>query len=335
MKFQLTYYLFFIVFATKLVAQNPVKDSIPVPIKDSITSIVQADSIFVKEDTIQTVFPKTYWNINDKKRYNVTNNEVKLVDDTIASQEQYSYNVIVEVQNVYQNETVIKWSFRNVQFNSKSFLNNPFTLVNNVSISFKIDQDGRFLGYTDLDQTLKEIVLSSEDLENKYLDNPAALALIKKNIQHYSTEENVTKLFEKDIRQFHQFYGKSKFTLGSEPYVYESYMDNLFSTSPTPAKTAIKLNEISASQTNYIMSSMQEANQEWLSNSWYTYLKELAVKLKTEEPSEARLKDEIKYYVKTTSRIKDNGWISYSIETKKVKFQDTDYTLERRFELVD
>ena len=97
MKFKLTYYLFFILFTTKLVAQNPIKDSIPVPIKDSITPIVQADSIFVKEDTIQTVFPKTYWNINDKKRYNVTNNEVKLVDDTLASQEQYTYNVIVEV----------------------------------------------------------------------------------------------------------------------------------------------------------------------------------------------------------------------------------------------
>lgn len=333
MKFQLTYYLFFILFTTKLVAQNPVKDSIPTPITDSV--IIQADSIFAKQDSAQTIFPKTYWNLNDKKRYNVTNNEVKLVEDTIASQEQYSYNIIIEVENVYQNETVIKWSFRNVQFNSKSFLNNPFALVNNVSISFKIDQDGRFLDYTDLDQTLKELVFSSEDLENKYLDNPAALALIKKNVQQYSNKENIIKLFEKDIRQFHQFYGKSKFTLDSDPYVYESYMDNLFSTSPTPAKTAIKLNEISASQTNYIMSSFQEANKEWLANSWYTYLKELAVKLKTEQPSEARLKDDIKYYVKTTSRIKDNGWISYSIETKKVKFQDTDYTLERRFELVD
>lgn len=333
MKIQLTYYLFFILFATKLIAQTPVKDSVPAIIKDS--TIIQADSIFAKKDTIQTIFPKTYWNLNDKKRYNVTNNEVKLVEDTIASQEQYSYNVIVEVENVYQNETVVKWSFRNVQFNSKSFLNNPFVLVNNVSISFKIDQDGRFLGYTDLEQTLKELVFSSEDLENKYLDNPAALALIKKNFQHYSNKENVIKLFEKDIRQFHQFYGKSTFTLNSDPYIYESYMDNLFSTSPTPAKTAIKLNEISLSQTNYIMSSVQEADKEWLANSWYNYLKELAVKLKTEEPSEARLKDDIKYFVKTTSRIKDNGWLSYSIETKKVKFQDTDYTLERRFELVD
>lgn len=333
MKIQLTYYLFFILFATKLIAQTPVKDSVPAIIKDS--TIIQADSIFAKKDTIQTIFPKTYWNLNDKKRYNVTNNEVKLVEDTIASQEQYSYNIIVEVENVYQNETVVKWSFRNVQFNSKSFLNNPFVLVNNVSISFKIDQDGRFLGYTDLEQTLKELVFSSEDLENKYLDNPAALALIKNNFQHYSNKENVIKLFEKDIRQFHQFYGKSTFTLNNDPYIYESYMDNLFSTSPTPAKTAIKLNEISLSQTNYIMSSVQEADKEWLANSWYNYLKELAVKLKTEEPSEARLKDDIKYFVKTTSRIKDNGWLSYSIETKKVKFQDTDYTLERRFELVD
>lgn len=112
-------------------------------------------------------------------------------------------------------------------------------------------------------------------------------------------------------------------------------MDNLFSTSPTPATTELKLNEIGVSQTNYIMSSFQQADKDWLANSWYSYLKDLATKLGSEQPSEKRLKDDIKYYVKTTSRIKDNGWISYSIETKKVKFQDTDYTLERRFELVD
>ncbi|HAR73485.1 MAG TPA: hypothetical protein DCR77_08785 [Flavobacteriaceae bacterium] len=326
MKINFTYYLFFLFFSIKIFAQDP--------IQDTISPVVKNDTIFnAPQETI--IFPKTYWNIGNEKRYNVTTSEVKLEDDTISHQEQYTYNVIIQVENVYQNETIVKWNFRNVQFNSKSFLNNPFSLVNNVSISFKIDQDGRFLGYTNLDKTIKQLVLSSEDLENKYLDNPTAIALIKKNLQQYSTEENIVKLFDKDIRQFHHFYGKSNFTLKSEPFVYQSYMDNLFSTSPTPATTELKLNEIGVSQTNYIMSSFQEADKDWLANSWYSYLKDLATKLGSEQPSEKRLKDDIKYYVKTTSRIKDNGWISYSIETKKVKFQDTDYTLERRFELVD
>lgn len=326
MKINFTYYLFFLFFSIKIFAQDP--------IQDTISPVVKNDTIFnAPQETI--IFPKTYWNIGNEKRYNVTTSEVKLEDDTISHQEQYTYNVIIQVENVYQNETIVKWNFRNVQFNSKSFLNNPFSLVNNVSISFKIDQDGRFLGYTDLDKTIKQLVLSSEDLENKYLDNPTAIALIKKNLQQYSTEENIVKLFDKDIRQFHHFYGKSNFTLESAPFVYQSYMDNLFSTSPTPATTELKLNEIGFSLTNYIMSSFQEANKDWLANSWYSYLKDLATKLGSEQPSEKRLKDDIKYYVKTTSRIKDNGWISYSIETKKVKFQDTDYTLERRFELVD
>lgn len=326
MKVKFTYYFLFLFFSIKIFAQNPVQDSIS-PIKN--------DSIFEKSEEETVIFPKTYWNIGDEKRYNITTSEVKLEGDTIAHQEQYTYNVIVQIENIYQNETIVKWNFRNVQFNSKSYLNNPFSLVNNVSISFKIDQDGRFLEYTNLDKTIKQLVLSSEDLENKYLDNPSAIAIIKKNLQQYSTEENIIKLFDKDIRQFHHFYGKSNFTLESEPFVYQSYMDNLFSSSPTPASTELKLNEIGISQTNYIMSSFQEADKEWLANSWYTYLKELATKLGTEQPSENRLKDDIKYYVKTTSRIKDNGWISYSIETKKVKFQDTDYTLERRFELVN
>ena len=327
MKLKFTYCLLFLLFSISVFAQTPVKDTIPkIEKADSITFNIPEDSI---------VFPKTYWNIGDIKRYNVTTSEIKLEGDTISNQEQYTYNVIIEVENIYQNETIIKWNFRNVQFNSKSYLNNPFSLANNVSISFKIDQDGRFLSYTNLEQTIKQLQLSSEDLENKYLDNPTAIAIIKKNIQQYANAENIFKLFDKDIRQFHHFYGKSNFTLKSDPFVYQSYMDNLFSTSPTPASTAIKLNEIGSMHTNYIMSSLQEAEKDWLANSWYTYLKELATKLGTQEPSQDRLKDDIKYYVKTTSRIKDNGWISYSIETKKVKFQDTDYTLERRFELVD
>ena len=327
MKLKFTYYLLYLFFSVKVFAQTPAKDTISKLLaNDTIAHIDSEDSI---------VFPKTYWNIGDKKRYQVTTSEVKLEGDTIANQEQYTYNVIVEVENIYQNETIIKWNFRNVQFNSKSFINNPFALANNVSISFKIDQDGRFLSYTNLEQTIKQLQLSSEDLENKYLDNPTAIATIKKNVQFYANAENIIKLFDKDIRQFHHFYGKSNFTLASDPFVYQSYMDNLFSTSPTPATTEIKLNEIGSSHTNYIMGSTQEADKEWLANSWYSYLKDLAKKLGSQEPSQDRLKDNIKYYVKTTSRIKDNGWISYSIETKKVKFQDTDYTLERRFELVD
>ncbi|SFN57893.1 hypothetical protein SAMN05421738_11576 [Algoriella xinjiangensis] len=327
MKVKFTYYFLFLLFSIKIFAQNNAQDS--------LAPIVKNDTIFATNPSDSIVFPKTYWNVGDVKRYNVTTSEIKLEGDTISNQEQYTYNVVIEVEDIYQNETVIKWNFRNVQFNSKSFLNNPFTLANNVSISFKIDQDGRFLSFINLDKTIKQLLLSSEDLENKYLDNPKAIAIIKKNIQYYSNEENIVKLFDKDIRQFHHFYGKSNFTLNSDPFVYQSYMDNLFSTSPTPATTSIKLNEVGTAHTNYIMGSFQEADKEWLANSWYTYLKDLATKLGSEEPSKDRLKDDIKYFVKTTSRIKDNGWISYSIETKKVKFQDTDYTLERRFELVD
>ena len=327
MKVKFTYYFLFLLFSIKIFAQNPVQDSVAKIIEiDSIAQIATEDSI---------IFPKTYWNVGDVKRYNVTTSEIKLECDTIANQDQYTYNVVIEIENIYQNETIVKWNFRNVQFNSKSYLNNPFALANNVSISFKIDQDGRFLSYTNLEQTIKQLQLSSEDLENKYLDNPTAIASIKKNVQLYANAENIIKLFDKDIRQFHHFYAKNNFTLKSEPFVYQSYMDNLFSTSPTPATTSIKLNEIGTAHTNYIMGSFQEADKEWLANSWYNYLKDLATKLGSEEPSKDRLKDDIKYYVKTTSRIKDNGWISYSIETKKVKFQDTDYTLERRFELVD
>lgn len=112
-KVKFTYYFLFLLFSIKIFAQNNAQDSLaPIVKSDTIVATNPADSI---------VFPKTYWNVGDVKRYNVTTSEIKLEGDTISNQEQYTYNVVIEVEDIYQNETVIKWNFRNVQFNSKSF----------------------------------------------------------------------------------------------------------------------------------------------------------------------------------------------------------------------
>ena len=81
------------------------------------------------------------------------------------------------------------------------------------------------------------------------------------------------------------------------------------------------------------MNAVQIADPEWLSNSWFNYLVDLSEKLEQEKPDESRKNDKIIYNVNTSSRIKDNGWLTYSIETKKVNFQDTDYTLQRTIEI--
>ena len=87
--------LFFLFFSIKIFAQDP--------IQDTISPVVKNDTIFnAPQETI--IFPKTYWNIGNEKRYNVTTSEVKLEDDTISHQEQYTYNVIIQVENVYQNQ---------------------------------------------------------------------------------------------------------------------------------------------------------------------------------------------------------------------------------------
>lgn len=275
---------------------------------------------------------KAFWNVDDTKEYRITTKEIRKTQESTA-QEEISYRVNIKVENIFEDERTISWFYSDVNFNSDKFVNNPLFLVHNIPVKFVVDADGRFLRYEDLNATLQAFILSTEKIQNKYIDDEETFKRISDLAKRFANKENIMKIFEKDIRQFHLFFGTGEFIPKMNALEFNSYMDNLFTNAPTPAKTTIKLNEIAFTGTNYIMQSYQEADKEWLANSWYNYLKELAEKLGSEAPDESHLNDEIIYNVTTNSRIKDNGWISYSIETKKVNFQDTDYTLERRIEL--
>ncbi len=283
-----------------------------------------------EQDSIVNV--KIFWNKDDVKEYTFTTKEIKKIQDDL-NQEEISYKVAVKVEEIFGDEKTISWTYNQIKFNSDKFVNNPLSLIDQITIKYIVDGDGRFLRYLDVDQTIASFIESSEKFQNDYLDQSEILKQVSELVKQYATEENIVKLFEKDIKQFHLFYGYGEFKPEATKIEFTSYMDNLFSASPTPAKTTFKLNEIGISGTNYIMYSFQEADKEWLANSWFNYLKMLAEKLETEQPDASRLQDEITYNVKTSSRISDNGWLAFSKETKKVQFQDTDYTLERRIEL--
>ena len=283
-----------------------------------------------EQDSLVNV--KAFWNKDDVKTYNFTTKETKKFQDDL-NQEEISYVVNIKVEGVYGDERTISWTYNDVKFYSDKFINNPLSLVDQITIRFVIDGDGRFLRFVNLDETVESFIKSSEKIQNEYIDFPDNLKKIGDLVKQYASEEHIVKLFEKDIKQYHLFFGYGEFKPEETKVEFTSYMDNLFSTSPTPAKTIFKLTEIGISGTNYIMNSFQEADKEWLANSWFNYLKILADKLETEQPDGTHLQDEITYNVKTSSRINDNGWLSFSKETKKVQFQDTDYTLERRIEL--
>lgn len=283
-----------------------------------------------KEDSVVNL--KVFWHKDDVKKYNFTTKETKKIQDDI-NQEEISYNVNIKVEDVYGDEKTIAWTYDNIKFNSDKFINNPLSLIDEITIKYVIDGDGRFIRFLNLNELVASFISSSETIQNEYLDQPDNLKKIGDLVKQYATEENIVKLFEKDIKQYHLFFGYGEFKPEETKVEFTSYMDNLFSTSPTPAQTTLKLTEIGISGTNYIMNSFQKADKEWLANSWFNYLKMLAEKLETEQPDSSHLQDDIIYNVKTNARINDDGWLSFSKEVKKVQFQDTDYTLERRIEL--
>ncbi|QTV05186.1 hypothetical protein [Faecalibacter bovis] len=289
----------------------------------SFGQIIEGDSI---------VNPKIFWNVNDVKNYIFKTKETKKTAETFQ-QEEISYNVRINILDVFGDETTVLWTYENVKFDSNNFVNNPLYLVDKVTIKYVIDAQGRFLRFENIPQTITDYLASAEVIKNEYFNQTEIQSKIQDLINIYSTPENITRIFEKDIRQFHLFFGKGKFDTKGSTIEFNSYMDNLFSTSPTPAKTSMKLNEIAYTGTNYTINALQMADKEWLANSWFNYLKQLSEELETEKPDDSRLQDEIIYNVNTTSRIKDNGWITYSSEIKTVNFQDTNYTLVRRIEM--
>lgn len=280
-----------------------------------------------------TVNVKTFWNNGDSKNYKFTSLETKNVGNNPTQIEELSYQIKINIVDVFEDELTVQWVYDSIKFDNKKFINNPLYLINQLPIKFVIDKDGRFLRYENLSGTIESFILSSEKIQNNFIDDVEILQKIKDLTKNYATEQNIVKIFEKDIRQFHLFYGTGDYKLNETVVENNSYMDNLFSPSPTPAKTKFMLKDIAFTGTNYIVNAYQQADKEWLSNSWYNYLKKLAEELGSEQPDESRINDEITYTVNTNSRIKDNGWVSYSIETKKVVFQDTDYTLVRKIEI--
>lgn len=275
---------------------------------------------------------KTFWNVNDVKSYTFYTKETHKSAET-ENQEEIAYKVKISVDDIYEDEMTITWLYDTVRFNANKFVNNPLYLVHHLPIRFVIDAEGRFLHYVDLDKTIDRFKSSAAKIETRFEDQPEIQSKINELVTTYATTENIIKIVEKDIRQFHLFYGKGEYKLNGGSTEFTSYMDNLFTPSPTPAKTFISLKDIAFTGTNYTMNAVQLADEEWLSNSWFNYLVELSEKLEQDKPDESRKTDKIIYTVNTSSRIKDNGWLSYSIETKKVNFQDTDYTLQRTIEI--
>lgn len=296
-----------------------------------LLSITLCSAQINEKDSI--VYVKNFWNKDDIKRYKFSTKEIKRVQNKIEQEEDISYKVTIKVEDIFEDEKTMSWTYDDVKFNSDKFINNPLSLLKQIQIKFIVDADGRFVRYVDLNNTINSFVISAEKVQNEHLDDSEILKQINGLVKQYSNEEKIVNIFEKDIKQFHLFFGTGEFKPKANQLEFNSYMDNLFSTSPTPATTTIQLNDIALSGTNYIMNSFQEADKDWLVNSWFNYLKLLAEKLKTEQPDESHKSDDIIYNVKTNSRINDNGWLSFSKEVKKVQFQDTDYTLERRIEL--
>ncbi|MDK7375257.1 MULTISPECIES: hypothetical protein [Weeksella] len=285
-------------------------------------------------DNDSVVVVKQYLNIDNQYNYKITTYDTRTEGLDTIQKEYLSYKVSINVLDLYQDQYTLHWRITNIENSKKQISKNPLSILDEIDIYYSVDSDGKFLGFQTNNWTMVQFYTALENAEDDYADNSEVLKTLAEMEKQYATADKLNSLFEKEIKQFHYFFGLGNFTVNSEPKVYKTYLDNLFNPNPTPAITTYSLREISPYLGNYVMISSSVAEEEWLKESWFNYLEKIAKEMKVDAPDRSTIDDNIIYTVDTMSRIKENGWPSYCLQSKKVYFQNTEFTQKRVIEIL-
>jgi len=276
---------------------------------------------------------KQYLNVDDTNNYLITTNDIRIEGLDTVQNDYLKYAVTIKVLDLYQDEYTLHWHISNIENSNRQITRNPLSIMKEIDIYYTVDTDGKFVDFQKNNWTMVQFYTALEDAEDQNADKSSVLKVLNDLEKQYGNHDKINNLFEKEIKQFHYFYGLGTFKLDDEPKVYKTYLDNLFNTNPTPATTSYQLKEISNYLDNYVMVSSSIAEDEWLKESWFNYLEKTAKDMKVDAPDRSQIDSNIIYTVDTMNRIKNNGWISYSVQTKKVNFENTNFSQKRTIEV--
>lgn len=295
-----------------------------------LTLVVQAQTN-VNDSVIEV---KTYFNIEDSFDYQITTNDLRIEGLDTVQNDFVKFKTQINVLDLYQDQYTIHWHIYDIENSNQNITRNPLSFLDELDIYYTIDTNGKFIDFQKSNYSIIQFQSALEKTEDRFTDKPNVLKILDEVAETYNSLDKVNGLFEKEIIQFHYFFGLGKFGLQEEPKVFKTYIDNLFNENPTPATTTYLLREISPYLNNYVMNSTSIADAEWLKASWFSYLENIAKQNNLPLPNRDEVDSNILYNVDTMNRIKDTGWISYSVQVKKVNFMNTFFSQKRTIEIL-
>lgn len=285
-------------------------------------------------DSETTVDIKPYFNIQDHNNYQFATQDIRIEGNDTVQNDYVKYKAYVEVLDLYKDQYTIHWHIYDIENSNKNITRNPLSFLQELDIYYTMDATGKFSDFQHNNFTLVQFRTALEQVQDQYADQPSVQKILDQVDEHYEKLEQVNSIFAKDIAQFHHFFGRGRYDVNKTPIVANTYIDNLFNDNPTPAKTDFRLEDHSPYSNTYILTSTSVADEEWLKESWFKYLERTARQMDVEAPKRDEIDSNIVYTIDTTNRLQETGWLSYSMQVKRVNFLDTAFTQRRKIEYI-
>ena len=289
-----------------------------------LLSVNMYGQINEKDSTVQVV---AYWSKLDQQSYNVSYEKIKIKSSDTISKELMKYEVDVKVIDATENSYTTEWFYKNFTIDTDNELVKKLTsLSNDMSVIIKTDELGSFVEIVNWKDVKEYLTKVTKELEKELKDIPNYKKIIEKVMNVYATKESIEANAIKDAIQFYSFHGV-KYKLNEEINIKLEVANN-FGGKPFETDVTYSLDEINSEAGNSIIRMKQVVNSEQLTDATYNYLKKIGT-FGTNIPD----RKDFPFLTNetfTASRIHgETGWIIYSIETKKIRAEETTNIEER------
>lgn len=289
-----------------------------------LLSVNMYGQINEKDSTVQVV---AYWSKLDQQSYNVSYEKVKIKSSDTISKELMKYEVDVKVIDATENSYTTEWFYKNFTIDTDNELVKKLTsLSDDMSVIIKTDELGSFVEIVNWKDVKEYLTKVTKELEKELKDIPNYKKIIEKVMNVYATKESIEANAIKDAIQFYSFHGV-KYKLNEEINIKLEVANN-FGGKPFETDVTYSLDEINSEAGNSIIRMKQVVNSEQLTDATYNYLKKTGT-FGTNIPD----RKDFPFLTNetfTASRIHgETGWIIYSIETKKIRAEETTNIEER------
>ena len=257
-----------------------------------------------------------YWDKKEKKRYVLTNEQLKIQDTDTLSRNFHKYAVDITIVDSTENSYTINWFYHDYEVQSDDEI---FKLLASIAEGLTVivitDELGTFKEIKNWQEVRDYILKGTKLIKQQKKEIPNIDNIISQVENMYSTRESIETAVMHEIQQFYTFHG-SVYKLG-EVIDVEMKVTNGYGGEPFDANVSVWLDEINPADNNFVIRMIQVVNQEQLTKAAFDYFTKFA---KTTGAKPPVLKDipPMKNELRVAARIHGSGWIIYSVQTKEV-----------------